>query len=229
MYHFNQSTHQWILHPQSDDIKTSLTDDMYLPKRCQFLTWNILSESIYPDQRYEGIFKTLKSLLPDIICLQEVTKDFLGVLLNEIWLKENNYYIILDSNQNQSYGQLMLMKNVRPRVFSIYPEYIIAQFGLDLNVTIDLVNVHLHKNSVEKRCQSLDDFFRTMKTQNYILIGDFNFGDYDIKEQNLLEKYQYEIHDLWKDIYDLEEVDVQFFLNKKYFKLRFRIQVIHSI
>ena len=49
--------------------------------------------------------------------------------------------------------------------------------------------------------------FKTMKTENYMLIGDFNFGDYDVKEQNLLEKYKYQIHDLWKDIYDLDEVN----------------------
>jgi endonuclease/exonuclease/phosphatase family metal-dependent hydrolase len=231
MYHFDRSTHRWILHPHKslelDDVKIPSMNDMCLPERCQFLTWNILcdynqSELIYTDQRYEEILKTLKSFLPDIICLQEITKDFLDLLFNEIWLKENNYYIIimgsiLNTNQNQSYGQLMLMKNFRPRAFSIYSledavnsrekQYIIARFGLNLEVTIDLVNLHLHKNSIEKRCQSLEYFFQTMKTRSYMLIGDFNFGDYDIKEQNLLEKYQYQIYDLWKDIYDLDEVD----------------------
>ncbi|CAF5209126.1 unnamed protein product, partial [Rotaria magnacalcarata] len=155
---------------------------------------------------------------------------FLNLLLDELWLKENNYYIIimgniLNSDQKQSYGQLMLMKNFRPRAFSICPlpisddrksqrktsikEYIIARFALNSEVTIDLVNFHLHSNhtynSNEKRCQSLEYFFKTLNTQNYMLMGDFNFGDFDIKEQNLLQTYQHQIHDLWRDIYDLDE------------------------
>ncbi|CAF1366340.1 unnamed protein product [Rotaria sp. Silwood1] len=239
LYHYDQSTQQWILCPhislELDNVKNSSIDNMFLPERCQFLTWNILfdyyqTEFIYTNQRYNEILKTLKSFLPDIICLQEVTIKFLNLLLNEIWLKENNYYIIimgniLDNNQKHSYGQLMLMKNFQPRAFSICPleiseniissrnkrtkEYIIARFGLNLDVTIDLVNLHLHSNHTfnanEKRCQSLEYFFKTMNTQNYILIGDFNFGDYDIIEQNILQKHQYQIHDLWKDIYDLDE------------------------
>ena len=240
MYHFDQSTHQWILCPHislsSDDLNKPSVDDMYIPERCQFITWNILfdyyqSELIYTNQRYQEILKTLKSLLPDIICLQEVTIDFLNLLLDELWLQENNYYIIimgsiLDTNQKQSYGQLILTKKFRPRSFSIHPlhlsedstitskkqikEYIIARFALNSNVTIDLVNLHLHSNrsynSDEKRCQALEYFFKTMNTQNYMLIGDFNFGDYNIKEQHLLQKYQHQIRDLWKEIYDIDEV-----------------------
>ncbi len=129
---------------------------------------------------------------------------------------------ILDQNQKQSYGQLMLTKHFYPRSFSICPlylsedststikEYIIARFGLNSKVTIDLVNLHLHNNhsynSDEKRCQSLEYLFRTMNTQNYMLIGDFNFGDYNIKEQHILQRYQYQIYDLWKEIYDIDEV-----------------------
>jgi len=225
MYHFDQSINQWILCSDivslaSDNLKIPSTDHMYIPERCQFVTWNIfLSELFYTNERYKEILKTLKSFLPDIICLQQVTKNFLNLLLDEIWLKENNYYIIimgsiLDNHQ----GQLMLMKNFRPRAFSICPlyvsenlinnnrnEYIIARFGLNSNVTIDLVNVQLD-NSNEKCSQILEYFFKTMHTQNYMIIGDFNFGDYDIIEENILQKYKYQIHDLWKDIYDIDEV-----------------------
>ncbi|CAF4662561.1 unnamed protein product, partial [Rotaria sp. Silwood2] len=81
---------------------------------------------IYTPQRYQSILETLKSLLPDFICLQEVTVNFLNLLLNETWLQENNYYIIItkkviDSNKKKSYGQMMIMKNFRPRSFSICP------------------------------------------------------------------------------------------------------------
>ena len=39
-----------------------------------------------------------------------------------------------------------------------------------------------------------------------MVIGDFNFGDYDMKEQEMLEKYTNDVHDLWKDAFDLEKV-----------------------
>ncbi|CAF3213741.1 unnamed protein product, partial [Rotaria sp. Silwood2] len=241
LYNFDQSLQKWIECPHisltSDDSKISSTNETCLPERCHFVTWNILFDYyqptlIYTSQRYRSILDTLKSLLPDIICLQEVTVNFLNLLLNEIWLKENNYYIIImkniiNSNQDKSYGQLMIMKNFRPRSFSICPlnlsdedrttvtrqkitkELIIARFGLNSKITIDLVNLHLHsdlsRNSSEKRCQTLENIFKKMKTNNYMLIGDFNFGDNHIKEQNILATYENEVHDLWKDSYRLDE------------------------
>jgi hypothetical protein len=39
-----------------------------------------------------------------------------------------------------------------------------------------------------------------------MLIGDLNFGDHEEKEQNILEQYKTEVHDLWKDVYNINEV-----------------------
>lgn len=223
MYHFNPATNQWILCSDirslaSDDPQMVSKDDMCIPERCQFVTWNILSEDLHPTERFREILKTLQSFLPDIICLQEVTRYFLDRLFEEKWLKENNYYvIIMDSvfqiNENQSYGQLMLMKNFRPRAFQICStehskmdrKYIIARFGLNANVTIDLINLHLD-SSQEQQAKIFEYLFNTMNTRNYMIIGDLNFGDEDIIEENILQKSKYQIHDLWKEIYDLDEV-----------------------
>jgi endonuclease/exonuclease/phosphatase family metal-dependent hydrolase len=248
LYNFDQSLQQWVQQPHisltSDDPKTASTNETCIPPQAHFLTWNILfdyhhSALIHTPQRYQSILQTLKSHLPDVICLQEVTANFLNLLLNEFWLQENNYYIIIpqsviSSEQDKSYGQLMLMKNFRPRSFSISPldlpddatattkkatkEIIIARFGLNTKITIDLLNVHLHsnrsRNSEEKRCQALENLFKKMNTNNYMIIGDCNFGDYDLKEQNMLERYKQEVHDLWKDIYDLEQVRHSFISNE---------------
>jgi endonuclease/exonuclease/phosphatase family metal-dependent hydrolase len=127
---------------------------------------------------------------------------------------------ILKGNQEQSYGQLILMKNFRPRSFSICPldlsedattkELIIARFGLSPKITIDLVNLHLHssrsRNADGKRCRALEHLFQKLNTNNYMLIGDFNFGDYDTKEQNILQQHEEQIHDLWTKNNDLAEV-----------------------
>ncbi|CAF3304625.1 unnamed protein product [Rotaria sp. Silwood2] len=247
LYYFDHSLQQWIECPHipltSDDPRIPSTSETWLPERCHFVTWNILfdyyqSTLIHSQQRYQAILDTLKSVLPDIICLQEVTKSFLNLLLNELWFQQNNYYVIImksiiNSDEEKSYGQLMIMKNFRPRSFSICSldlseddelesptttttrkykakkELIIARFGLNARVTIDLVNLHLHsdlaRNSTEKRCQTLYNLFRTMKTYNYMLIGDFNFGDAHSKEQNILAAYEKDVHDLWKEVYRLDE------------------------
>jgi endonuclease/exonuclease/phosphatase family metal-dependent hydrolase len=84
-------------------------------------------------------------------------------------------------------------------------KYIIARFGLNANVTIDLINLHLD-SSQEQQAKVFEYLFNTMNTRNYMIIGDLNFGDEDIIEENILQKSKYQIHDLWKEIYDLDEV-----------------------
>jgi endonuclease/exonuclease/phosphatase family metal-dependent hydrolase len=252
LYHFDQSLQQWTQHPRipltSDDSKIPSTNETCLPEQCHFLTWNILfdyhhSTLIHTPQRYPAILDTLQSLLPDLICLQEVTSPFLHLLLNQLWLQQNNYYIIImqsviNSEKDKSFGQLILMKNFRPRSFTICPldvsdqstittttiikkatkELILARFGLNARITIDLVNVHLHSNRSRdpngKRCRALENLFKQMNSNNYMIIGDLNFGDYDTKEQNMLEKYENDVHDLWKKVYDLDEVRLYYLSGK---------------
>ncbi|CAM4891747.1 unnamed protein product [Rotaria socialis] len=234
LYRFDPSLQQWVECPHislaSDDTKIPSTKETCLPERCHFLSWNILSdnyqtESVHTCQRHHTLLYTLKTLLPDVICLQDVTVSFLNLLLNELWLQENNYYIVImksviNSEQNKSCGQMILTKNFRPRSLTMCPlhvsgdaettkEIIMARFGLSPKITIDLANLHLFSdhcdNVEEKRCQTLENIFNKMKTNNYMLIGDFNFGDYNLKEQDILEKYQDEVHDLWKDIYHIDQ------------------------
>ena len=235
LFHFDSSTQQWIQYPHisiiSDDQKNPSTIETSLPNPCHFVTWNILvdyhhSQLIYTSQRYRSILDELKSLLPDVICLQEVTKPFIDLLLTQIWLRENHYYIVfmgktLDTEQTKSYGQTLLTKNFRPRSFSICPldttekaadvtkQIIIARFGLNPKITIDLVNLHLHsngsRNAERRRCQTLEHLLQNLNTNNFMLIGDFNFGDIDVKENDLLDRY-HEVHDLWKQIYNIDEV-----------------------
>lgn len=223
LYFFDHSIDQWISCPclsmATDNVTEPSTEKMCLPQHCQLVTWHLL-----PNQRHSPIFETLESILPDLVCLQGVTNTCLDRLLDQCWLKEKNYYLIITQNilnQQSSDGQVMLMKNFRPRAFSICPLYsmdgsseaqklIIARFGLNAAVSVDVVSLHLpDKDSLltnEQRCRSVEYLFKTMQKKNYMLIGDFSFGDVDVEEYSLMERYQYQIHDLWKEIYDLEQV-----------------------
>jgi len=234
LYQFDRTSYQWVLCPEvslnDDDPKVPSTKETCLPERCHFLTWNILfdyhqSSSIFTSLRYPQILNQLKTLLPDVICLQEVTRPFLNLLLNESWVAENNYFFILKNSviksfEEKSYGQMILTKNFRPRSWRISPleensaqkttkEVIQARFGINAKVTIDLFNIHLHsswsKKSDEKHCQALKKLFDENETKNFLLIGDFNFGDYDEKEENFLKEYEGQIRDLWKEIYSIDD------------------------
>lgn len=237
VYQFDSSSAQWVLCPQvlsleTDDPRTVSTKDVCLPERAHFLTWNVLFDYFHADRlhtetRYVSIVETLEKLLPDIICLQEVTIKFLLVLLNQPWLGEHNYFVtimgkIFKTDDEIAYGQITLSKNFRPRSFDVLPmnindelnpkksdkQLLITRFGLSPKVTIDLVNLHLHsslaKNGEAKRCQTLENLLRRFQNKNYLLVGDFNFGDSDEMERNLLKSHQKEVHDLWCECHDLE-------------------------
>ncbi|CAF0911024.1 unnamed protein product [Didymodactylos carnosus] len=255
VYKYDVEKAQWIicstqtlLKPMNEnDHDIIIPSESLLPDRCHFLTWNILSNyyheaEIYSEKRYCYILNALRTLSPDIVCLQEVTYDFLGLLLNEVWLKNENYYISITKNvlmsqdskykQQNYYGQLLLSKNIRPYSVQFLPlsitegkeeqitnslememtkEVILARFGLksSTNNTIDIVNLHLHNNGLnsldDKCCNSLKNLLTTLKvlSDSFLLMGDFNFGDNDMKEQDLLSNQM--LNDLWKDVYDLDE------------------------
>ena len=216
MYQYSRSIQQWTIcstglsSPLPDEQLIPASDRIYLPEQCQFLTWNILS-SDHANERYRQIIKTLESLLPDIICLQEVTRTFLELLFGEIWLKEKNYSIIFTNSVLHSHGQVILMKNIQPCAFEIRSLddtnqecIIIARFAFRSNVTIDLINLHLNR-SEDRRAEIFERLLKCMKRRNYMIIGDLNFGDHDLLEENLLDKSRYQIHDLWKEFYDLDE------------------------
>ena len=225
MYQFDRSINQWTICSYvpsiiSDHQPMPARDRVYLPEQCHFLTWNILSShhpstKLHPSERFREILKTLQSLLPDIICLQEVTRTFLDLLMEENWVRENNYSMIIMNSVLHSDGQLMLMKDVQPGAFEIYPlenshrECIVTRFSLKSNVMIDLINLHLDRSD-EKRSEKLEHLLRKLKNRNYMIIGDVNFGDHDLIEESILERSKYQIHDLWKEFYDLDEVSENF-------------------
>ena len=76
--------------------------------------------------------------------------------------------------------------------------------------TIDLANLHLQSGESlgvsDERRQTLEYLFQTMQSRNYMLVGDFSFGDDAMNEESLLQQYRYVVHDLWKGCYDLNEV-----------------------
>ena len=252
LYQLDLNLQQWTQQPDipltSDDHKTPSTDETTLPERCQFLTWNVLfdyhfSALIHTNQRYPAILERLQSLLPDFVCLQEVTYKFAELLFQQTWLQENNYSILtmqsaIQNTKENSYGQMILMKNFRPRAFAICPldmtadesnrkrkttkEILITRFDLSTRVTIDIVNVHLHSDlspeASQKRCRTLENLFQQMNTKNYMIIGDMNFGDHATDECDLLKKYADDVHDLWQKTYDLEQV---IFLSIHIFSLRY--------
>ena len=71
------------------------------------MTYNVWFEDHFKEQRYHVILKMIKESQPDIVCLQEVTKPFMNILLDQSFIK-HSYYI--SGNIIKGYGNLMLTR-----------------------------------------------------------------------------------------------------------------------
>ncbi len=83
------------------------------------VTYNIWFGEIASYQRWAAILDQLQDLAPDIIALQEVTHDFLGLLRANHWIR--NHFMISDAYGTtiQSYGVVILSRIV-PEHFTLY-------------------------------------------------------------------------------------------------------------
>lgn len=150
-----------------------------------FITWNILSDEFQKDDgRFQRICDTIKGY--DIICLQEVTKNFLQVLkrqdwINEYWISDHpdnprtmsNDMCVFTMSKIPAVGLYMLQDTKN----SLISEFIINGYS------IKLANIHLtsdhHGDAKERRQGILNRIRYAMQDGNGsngigIVVGDFN-------------------------------------------------------
>ncbi|EGG20535.1 hypothetical protein DFA_00396 [Cavenderia fasciculata] len=146
------------------------------------LTINVWFDSFVWHERAQSLFEEISSLLPDVVCLQEVTPMFLDLLKEQIWVK--NHYILSDSGQSDTvfpYGTIIMTKyqqhnNNRYKLvsFTLYPlpsnqnRRMIMSTLIDtlLNKTIIIGSVHLEslKQNGQDRVKQLDYISNTFKS-----------------------------------------------------------------
>lgn len=156
------------------------------------LTWNIWFDSYKFLERNREILNIVEAADPDIVCLQEVTKDFIVKCLSS-W-KYLSEYICSDNLDGSSIGHydvMMLCKKKFRASFERVP--FPTSMGRDLLFSrlfedkLAVGTVHLESlNSHDVREEQMEICRRALgKYPSVILCGDFNFcsyRNYDIRK-----------------------------------------------
>jgi len=172
---YNKRTGKW-----QNDIKPSKRACLH--SQLTVVTYNVWFEPEFYDQRCEQIFKILECNKIDIICLQEVTSDFVDKLKKQTWVQDLYYISNMHSDPTLLYGCLML-SSLCP--MSIRRWSLPSFMGRDCLVGEYIINgeqfifttVHLESlNFSQKRREQLERISNSLRlVPNVILMGDFNF------------------------------------------------------
>lgn len=184
------------------------------------LTYNVLFDrpvrpnfedpTFHAKERFEHAFQYLHETHATVICLQEVTARFLGMLMDQPWVRQS-YYVADVGETIEPYGQLVLSRipfyKCRSYQFGhkSHKRCLLADFVIDDHV-LTVANSHLpagkggndtpddirQRDGQLKRILWLLDH---VSSHDQILCGDFNFGD-DSHENAILD--QTSLIDCWK-------------------------------
>lgn len=167
-------------------------------------TFNLWFSSKYRHERTVAVLDILHQEEAHVICLQEVTPDFLKQLLAEPWVQER--YSITHKDQASlgvmKYATVMLSR-LEVVSYSLHelPSFmdrklITGQFKV-YGHQIIVGTVHLESElQVQSRQQQMQCLHQWLGEKNlsYIIAGDFNFGTEAVENQSL-EAYQ------WMDVW----------------------------
>lgn len=148
----------------------------------KLVTYNVWFSSKNWLNRAIVLFRIVKDQDPDVICFQEVTSDFLKVLLREDWVR--NLYFISDALGSTvvPYGVVILSKiPMKHLTIHTLPTNMGRRFLMcELEVsgcTIHIGTVHLESmQNTQIRLQQLERIQSiTQSFSNVFILGDFNF------------------------------------------------------
>lgn len=155
-------------------------------KRLSIFTWNVWSSSFRFKSRCDAIFSIIGQSNADVICLQEVTRQFLGLLKREEWVRNGYTLSDIHGDSFNTYGLVILCK-FHVTEFLLHEfmgsnqERRLLYFTLPVHgVPITIATTHLESleqnqkqrtYQIETSCSVLKEF------PHKILCGDFNFGD----------------------------------------------------
>jgi endonuclease/exonuclease/phosphatase family metal-dependent hydrolase len=154
------------------------------------LSYNILmdkydAERIHSKFRWEGQMEEFSKMKPDIICLQEVRKNYLEILKSDSFIQHNYSLVSLDDQLYGDYTTMILVsKNISIEAAFSY-RYIASSYSIciicDLlinNQPLRIYNVHLkplQRHSEIRRMQLQEIYNLSCKLKHWMILGDFNF------------------------------------------------------
>ena len=173
------------------------SNDYLKLEELKILTYNVWFDSYNWDNRCKAIFEICEEKSPDVICFQEVTNDFLNLLLSLKFIKDN-YYITFPPNQLKNWYDVIILTKFKCNAY-VVP--FISRMGRKLiyiciqNNTTEIIKigtVHLESmnNSMIRENQLISSFNILdskeienicFKNTHNFLLGDFNFSEKENK------------------------------------------------
>jgi endonuclease/exonuclease/phosphatase family metal-dependent hydrolase len=173
---FNKETNRW------EKIEEQNECQFYNLDKLKIITYNVWFSEKNRINRAQALFAILEEHDPDIICLQEVTLDFLKMLLNMNFIRTSYYVNDSTGSTIPSYGVLMLSKfpfetiTIHNLASNMGRRYLKGRFLIN-DVMIDIGTVHLESmDNCQIRCNQLYEISNIMESsEQAIVMGDFNF------------------------------------------------------
>ena len=206
-------------HPQLNTRKASISEDkpsykhiLFSKSTLKFITYNLWFNDYNWENRINEIISIIAKKDPDVICLQEVTDNFMNKLKNSEFIR-NNYYITIIPDQLRSWYDIAILTKFAckaymfPFMSKMHRKLLYITFYNKDNDLIKIGTTHLESmnnmytrdNQLKASYQFLEnvdrDFYQ--KAKYYFLLGDFNFTERENK---------YIINNGYKD-YALEEME----------------------
>ncbi len=160
------------------------------PVDVRVLTWNVWFGGHMFEERRAALLVELERRKPDVICLQEVTKELLDVLLETPWIQRA--YTLSDIELFQTYDVVILSRLPVRRLSTLA---LPTQMGrrllvveLACGLTIGTVHLESMKQSTQPRAYQL----RLIQPElvalgDAVLCGDMNFQPIDAIETEALD------------------------------------------
>jgi tyrosyl-DNA phosphodiesterase 2 len=164
-------------------------------KTLKFLSFNVWFNEYNWDIRIKEILKIVEAKNPDVICFQEITKDFFKMILNTDNIKEK-YYITAAPYEMRNWYDIIILSKYKCKSYT-FPFmskmnrkllYITIIYNKKL---IRIGTVHLESmNNMYKRDNQLSESYRILlgidkslpfEISHAFLIGDFNFSEKENK------------------------------------------------
>jgi len=79
-------------------------------KKISFISYNVWFAEKNFNIRAEGLFKILKELSPDMICLQEIIPNWIRLVVQEEWARKNYYLSDMTGSTTFPYGVMMMIR-----------------------------------------------------------------------------------------------------------------------
>lgn len=192
------------------------------PKQIKVLSYNLWgapqdADSPYFqfEQRSQAVLELIHSIDAEVICLQEVSRDWANKLLENPYIRENFYSTDFNSDRVHSYfglSQITLSKFpiISATAYGLpgYEVYTLLNTQIQVGAqTISVNNIHLHsgKEHSSFRIAQLETIFNILgakeQSDSTIIAGDFNFGD-GWQENETLNSAPMLLTDVWKRLKD---------------------------